>query len=186
MILPIVAYGDPVLRKKGELVKPDHPGLKQLIENMFETLAEADGIGLAAQQVGQNLMLFITDASVLGEKFSDFRKVFINPEVLEEFGDEWEKDEGCLSIPGIFEFVSRPSRLRIRYQDEHFVTHEEEYDGMKARIIQHEYDHNNGVLFIDHLGALKKQLIKGKLADISKGKADVSYRMRFPQQRRGR
>ncbi len=183
MILPIVAYGDPLLRKKGQQITKDYPKLKQLIENMFETLADADGIGLAAHQVGHPIMLFITDASVIGEGFEDFRKVFINAQI-EESGEEWDKEEGCLSIPKVYEHVKRPSKLRIKYYDEHFEYHEEEYEGMKARIIQHEFDHNNGILFIDHLTPLKKTLIKGKLNDITKGKVDVEYKMRFAPTRK--
>lgn len=183
MILPIVAYGDPVLRKKGKVITKDYPNLHQLIENMFETMDHADGIGLAAQQVGHSIMLFITDASAIGEGFENFRKVFINAEI-EESGEEWDKEEGCLSIPKIYEHVKRPSKLKIKYYDEQFNFHEEEYDGMKARIIQHELDHNNGILFVDHLNPLKKTLIKGKLTDITKGKVDVDYKMRFPSPRR--
>lgn len=179
MILPIVAYGDPVLRQKGKTITKDFPKLEQLIQNMFETMDNADGIGLAAQQVGYTIMLFITGADALGEGFEDFRKVFINAEIVEE-GEPWEKEEGCLSIPKIHEYVSRPRKLTIRYYDENFEFHEEQYDGMKARIIQHEYDHNIGRMFVDHLSDFKRTLLKGKLNDISKGKIDVDYRMRFP------
>ncbi|MFA7381368.1 MAG: peptide deformylase [Bacteroidia bacterium] len=183
MILPIVAYGDPVLRQKGKTITKDFPKLEQLIQNMFETMDNADGIGLAAQQVGYPIMLFITGADALGEGFEDFRKVFINAEIEEE-GEPWEKEEGCLSIPKIHEYVSRPRKLTIRYYDENFEFHEEQYDGMKARIIQHEYDHNIGRMFVDHLSDFKRTLLKGKLNDISKGKIDVDYRMRFPVSRK--
>lgn len=180
MILPIVAYGDPVLRQKGKTITKDFPKLQELIQNMFETMDEADGIGLAAQQVGYPIMLFITGAEDLGEGFEDFRKVFINAEIEEDESEIWEREEGCLSLPRIHEHVKRPKRLTIRYYDENFEFHEEQYDGMKARIIQHEYDHNIGKLFIDHLSDFKRTLLKGKLNDISKGKIDVDYRMRFP------
>lgn len=179
MILPIVAYGDPVLRQKGKTITQDFPKLQELIQNMFETMDEADGIGLAAQQVGYPIMLFITGAEDLGEGFEDFRKVFINAEIEEDESEIWEREEGCLSLPRIHEHVKRPKRLTIRYYDENFEFHEEQYDGMKARIIQHEYDHNIGKLFIDHLSDFKRTLLKGKLNDISKGKIDVDYRMRF-------
>lgn len=180
MILPIVAYGDPVLRQKGKTITQDFPKLQELIQHMFETMDEADGIGLAAQQVGYPIMLFITGAEDLGEGFEDFRKVFINAEIEEDESEIWEREEGCLSLPRIHEHVKRPKRLTIRYYDENFEFHEEQYDGMKARIIQHEYDHNIGKLFIDHLSDFKRTLLKGKLNDISKGKIDVDYRMRFP------
>ena len=180
MILPIVAYGDPVLRQKGKTITKDFPKLQELIQNMFETMDEAEGIGLAAQQVGYPIMLFITGAEDLGEGFEDFRKVFINAEIEEDESEIWEREEGCLSLPRIHEHVKRPKRLTIRYYDENFEFHEEQYDGMKARIIQHEYDHNIGKLFIDHLSDFKRTLLKGKLNDISKGKIDVDYRMRFP------
>ena len=184
MILPIVAYGDPVLRQKGKTITKDFPKLQELIRNMFETMNDADGIGLAAQQVGYPIMLFVTGAEDLGEGFEDFRKVFINAEIEEDESELWEREEGCLSLPRIHEHVTRPKRLTIRYYDENFEFHEEQYEGMKARIIQHEYDHNIGKLFIDHLSDFKRTLLKGKLNDISKGKVDVDYRMRFPAARR--
>jgi len=184
MIYPIVAYGDPVLRKKGATITPDFVGLQELIANMYETMYASHGVGLAAPQIGKSLNMFVIDAaSFEDEKYPQFKKVFINAEILEEEGDKWEFEEGCLSIPHIRENVKRHQTLRIRYQDEKFNTHEETYDGIVARIIQHEYDHIQGVLFIDHLSELKKRLLKNKLINISKGGVRVDYKMRFPATR---
>jgi len=179
MIFPIVMYGDPVLRKRAEDIKKD-TDLKPLVQDMFETMKAANGIGLAAPQIGKAIRLFIVDGTSLDdeeEDMSDFRKVFINPMVLEEQGEKWEFEEGCLSIPNVRENVSRPEKIKIRYYDEDWNLKEEEYDGMKARIIQHEYDHIEGKLFIDYLSPLKKRMLKGKLADISKGEVDTEYRI---------
>ena len=179
MIFPIVMYGDPVLRKRAEDIKKD-TDLKPLVQDMFETMKAANGIGLAAPQIGKAIRLFIVDGTSLDdeeEDMSDFRKIFINPMVLEEQGEKWEFEEGCLSIPNIRENVSRPEKIKIRYYDEDWNLKEEEYDGMKARIIQHEYDHIEGKLFIDYLSPLKKRMLKGKLADISKGTVDTEYRI---------
>jgi peptide deformylase len=185
MILPIVAYGDPVLRKEAKPVTKDQKGLKELIENMWETMYNANGVGLAAPQINQSLNLFIVDtASFADEEEAPMKKVFINPEILEEWDEEWEYEEGCLSIPNIREKVTRHEMLRIRYQDEDFKWHEEEYGGMEARVIQHEYDHCKGVLFIDHISELKKRLLKNKLLAISKGGANVDYKMRLPALKR--
>jgi peptide deformylase len=184
MIYPIVAYGDPVLRKRGADIEKNSIDLKELSEDMFETMHNASGIGLAAPQIGKSIRLFVVEIELDEEDGKEpvhFKKVFVNPEILEETGDEWAFEEGCLSIPGIHEEVSRKSNLRIRYMDENWEEHEEEYDGMLARVIQHEYDHIEGVLFTDYLSPLKKQLIKGKLNGISKGKAKVTYRMKFPK-----
>lgn len=184
MILPIVAYGDPVLKKEAVNISKDEIDLSKLIEDMFDTMNNASGIGLAAPQVGKSIRLFIVDASPLEEEESkDFKKVFINPTILEEFGEEWSYNEGCLSIPGIRGEVTRHSKLKIQYLDENWNEHTEEYSGMPARIIQHEYDHIQGVLFVDHFSSLKKQLMKGKLTNVSKGDVDVSYRMKFPVKR---
>ena len=183
MIIPIVAYGTPVLKQKAEDIPADYPNLKQLIEDMFDTMYEASGVGLAAPQIGKSIRLFIVDGSPFSDDDPDmegFCKVFINPIILEEVGEKWDFNEGCLSIPSIREDVSRQSNIRIRYQDEDFNTIEEEYDGTKARIIQHEYDHIEGVLFTDYLSAIKKRLLKGKLNNIAKGKVKVDYRMKFP------
>lgn len=181
MIYPIVMYGDPVLRQRAKEIEKG-TDLKQLIDDMYETMHGASGIGLAAPQIGKSFRLFIVDGTVLEDEpdMQDFKKAFVNPQVIEELGTPWEYEEGCLSIPTIREKVSRKEKLRIRYFDENWNPHEEEYDGMKARIIQHEYDHIEGKLFVDYLPALKKRLLKGKLADISKGKVDTEYRIVAP------
>ncbi|KAA3622688.1 MAG: peptide deformylase [Flavobacterium sp.] len=196
MILPIVAYGDPVLRQKAKEIKEDYPKLDELLENMFETMYGARGIGLAAPQVGLPIRLFIVDATPFEddddltederEFVSTFKKVFINAKIVEETGDEWAFNEGCLSIPDINEDVFRKPQITIEYQDENFKKHKETFDGIVARIIQHEYDHIEGILFTDKLSPLKKRLIKGRLANISKGKIDVSYRMKFPMAKKKR
>lgn len=180
MIYPIVVYGDPVLRQRAKDVEKG-TDLKPLIQDMFETMYGAQGVGLAAPQIGKSIRLFVVDGSVIedDETLADFKKAFINPEMLEELGEEWEYEEGCLSIPNIRENVSRSQKLRIRYFDEDWNQHEEEYTGIKARIIQHEYDHIEGKLFIDYLTPLKKRLLKSKLSDISKGKVDTEYRIKY-------
>ena len=186
MILPIVAFGTPVLKQKAKNIDKDYEGLLELIDNMFETMHEASGVGLAAPQIGKSIRLFIVDASPFEEdepELKDFQQVFLNPEILEEEGEEWSFNEGCLSIPHIREDVSRKPKIRIRYQDEYFDTYEEEFEGIAARIIQHEYDHIEGVLFTDYLSPLKKRLLKRKLNDISKGNIRVDYRMKFPQKK---
>lgn len=182
MIYPIVAYGDPVLRKKAENIKPDYPELNQLVENMFETMYKSLGVGLAAPQIGLSIRLFVIDANPFKEddRLADgFKKIFINAEMLDEDGDKWKFNEGCLSIPGVREDIDRYKTITIRYQDINFETHIEQYDGLRARIIQHEYDHIEGILFTDKVSPLKKRLLKGKLANISKGIVDADYRMRF-------
>ncbi|MEW6469537.1 MAG: peptide deformylase [Bacteroidota bacterium] len=193
MILPIVAYGDPVLRKVAVNIDKDYPGLKELIADMYETMYEAKGVGLAAPQVGKSIRLFIVDARPFSEDkddegkpipeyeaLKDFKKVFINARIVEEEGEDWPFNEGCLSIPTIREDVERREVVHIEYLDEDFKKHKETYDGIAARIIQHEYDHIEGKLFVDRISALRKRMLKGKLADISKGKVDVAYKMRFP------
>lgn len=194
MILPIIAYGDPVLRKKAVDITKDYPGLSQLITNMFETMNNALGVGLAAPQVGVSIRLFIIDTAPYvakdnddddeeyedEEDLKDFKKIFINAQIIKEEGEKWKFNEGCLSIPTIREDVERQPELRIRYVDENFVEHEETYKGIKARIIQHEYDHIDGVLFTDRINPLRKRLLKRKLTDISKGLVDVKYKMKFP------
>lgn len=179
MIYPIVVYGDPVLRQRAKDIEQG-TDLKQLILDMYETMHGAQGIGLAAPQIGKSIRLFVVDGSVLEDEpdMQDFTKAFINPVMLEELGTPWEYEEGCLSIPTIREKISRREKLRIRYYDEEWKIREEEYEGIKARIIQHEYDHIEGKLFIDYLAPLKKRLLKGKLADISKGKVDTEYRIK--------
>jgi len=196
MILPIVAYGDPVLRKKAVEIPQDYPELKELVANMFETMYGASGVGLAAPQIGKAIRLFVVDATPFAddedlsdeeqERLKTFKKAFINPQILEETGDEWAFSEGCLSIPGINEDVFRCSNIKIKYQDEDFNEHVEEFDGLLARVIQHEYDHIEGILFTDKLSSLKKRIIKSKLAGISKGKVNADYRMRFPAVKKGR
>jgi peptide deformylase len=183
MILPIVAYGDPILKQVAEDIEIG-TDLKKLVEDMFETMYEARGIGLAAPQIGKSIRLFIVDGTALEDEdepaLKTFKKVFVNPQILEEGGKPWTMEEGCLSIPGIRENVSRKETLTIRYYDLEWKMYEETYSGMAARIIQHEYDHIEGKLFIDYLSALKKRLLKGKLSNISKGITDVDYKMRFP------
>ena len=186
MILPIVSYGDPVLRKKGGEVSPQHPNLKQLIADMYETMYNASGVGLAAPQVGHSLRLFITDGSALDDKdksAKNFKMVFINPLITKREEKEWSFNEGCLSIPDIREDVMRPETIHITFYDEQFKRHEKIFSGIPARIILHEYDHIEGVLFIDHVSAFRRALLKKKLIDISKGKVDVDYKMRFPVKR---
>lgn len=188
MILPIVAYGDPVLKRKAVDIDQDHPGLDELIDNMFETMYGAQGVGLAAPQVGQSLRLFVVDASPFGDdeedqeaqKVKDFKQVFINAQIIETKGEPWTFAEGCLSIPAIREDVVRDEEILIRYYDRNWQLKEEHFDGYAARIILHEYDHIEGILFIDHLKPLKKRLLKRRLNDITKGDVDVNYRMRFP------
>jgi len=190
MILPIIAYGDPVLRKTGKEITKDYPNLDVLLGNMFETMYEARGIGLAAPQVGVPIRVFIVDATPFEEDeeltekerafLSTFKEVFINAKIITETGDEWAFSEGCLSIPDIREDVFRNDTIKIEYLDENFKKHTKEFGGIVARIIQHEYDHIEGVLFTDKLSTLKKRLIKSKLSNISKGKIKVDYRMRFP------
>lgn len=196
MILPIIAYGDPVLRKTGKDITNEYPNLDALLENMFETMYEARGIGLAAPQVGVPIRIFIVDATPFEEDeelteeerafLSTFKQVFINAKIIEETGDEWAFNEGCLSIPDIREDVFRNDTIKIEYLDENFEKYTKKFDGIVARIIQHEYDHIEGILFTDKLSALKKRLIKGKLSNISKGKIKVDYRMRFPDMKKKR
>ncbi len=190
MILPIVAYGDPVLKKKAKAITAEYPKFKELVDNMFETMYGANGLGLAAPQIGLPIRMFLVDTSPFAEDkefseeeraiFKGFKKVFVNAEVVEEEGEEWSFNEGCLSIPGITEDVFRPSTVTMRYQDENFKEYTETFDGIIARVIQHEYDHIEGILFTDKLSSLKKRILKGKLSNISKGKCSVDYRMRFP------
>lgn len=182
MILPIVAYGDPVLKKKGVEIDADYKDLKKLIDDMFDTMYKAGGVGLAAPQVGKSIRLFIVDASPFEEDepdLADFCQVFINPVIIEESGEEWEFSEGCLSIPGIREDVSRKPKIVIQYQDENFEYWEEEFEGIAARIIQHEYDHIEGKLFVERLSALKRRLLKNKLNDVAEGNMEVKYKMKY-------
>jgi peptide deformylase len=190
MIIPIVAYGDPVLRKVSVEINADYPELKTLIANMKETMYNASGVGLAAPQIGKAIRLFLIDASPFAEDdelsekdkkvLKNFNKVFINAKIIKEEGDEWAFNEGCLSIPDVREDVFRQPKITIEYLDEDFKSHTETLDGLAARVFQHEYDHIDGVLFTDKLSSLKKRLIKKKLENISKGKIKADYRMRFP------
>ncbi len=181
MIYPIIMYGDPVLRQKAKEVEKG-TDVKQLIEDMYETMHNANGIGLAAPQIGKSIRLFVVDGTILDDEpnMVEFKKVFINPSLLEEKGLPWEYEEGCLSIPNIREKISRLEKVRIRYYDADWNLVEEQYDGLKARVIQHEYDHIEGKMFVDYLTPLRKRLLKGKLADISKGKVDTEYRIMAP------
>jgi len=184
MIYPIVAYGHPVLKKQAADIEKGEIDVEELAKDMFETMHHASGIGLAAPQIGKSLRMFIADAAPLeDEDIGDWKQVFINPEIIEEYGEDWAFEEGCLSIPNVREDVVRPDKLKIRYFDENWEEHEEEFDGMQARIIQHEYDHIEGILFTDHLSAFKKRLLKSKLTNISKGIVKVDYRMTFPTRR---
>ena len=182
MIFPIVLYGDPVLKKKANDIVHGDETVTEFIENMFETMYAAQGVGLAAPQVGASIRLFIVDTTPMEEEEeTGLKKAFINPVMIEELGEEWAFEEGCLSIPGIRADVNRKPTIRIRYFDEEWKEHEETFEGIKARVIQHEYDHIEGKLFTDYLTPFKKRLLKGKLANISKGKTDAEYRVKVPR-----
>lgn len=174
-------YGDPVLRQRAKDIEKG-TDLKQLIADMYDTMHAASGIGLAAPQIGKGIRLFVVDGTGIEDEpgMEDFKKAFVNPQILDETGTPWEFEEGCLSIPNIREKISRKEKVKVRYYDEDWNLHEEVLDGMKARIVQHEYDHIEGKLFVDYLKPLKKRLLKGKLADISKGKVDTEYRILAP------
>lgn len=189
MILPIIAYGHPVLKRKAEVINKDYPKLKELIENMFETMYNASGVGIAAPQIGLSIRLFIVDTNPFAEddslsdndrnQLKSFKKIFINPVIIDEKGDEWSFEEGCLSIPNIREGVLRQKQITIQYHDENFNKHTDSFDGLLARVIQHEYDHIEGVLFTDKLSSFKKQLLKKKLLKISSGKLTFDYEMKY-------
>ena len=179
MKLKIVAYGDPLLRKESEDIEPDYPNLEELILDMFDSMKVSNGVGLAAPQIGFSIKLFVIDSTEVKDIKVGMHKVFINPEILEYSGKRYSHEEGCLSIPNIHEDVIREDKIRIWYQDENFNEFEEEYDGFNARIIQHEYDHLMGKLFIDRISPLKKKLLKRKLNDIINGTVEVDYPMRF-------
>jgi len=191
MILPIMAYGDPTLRKIGKEIDKDFSNLPDLIENMTETMNQANGVGLAAPQIGKAIRLFLIDASPFAESdeldeaeinfLKDYKRVIINPEIISEEGEDWIFNEGCLSIPNINEDVTRKDTIIVSYLDENFEQQEETLTGLAARIFQHEYDHIEGILFTDKISSLKKRLLKKKLENISKGKVEVSYRMKFPK-----
>lgn len=196
MILPIVAYGDPVLKKKCKEISKDYSNFDSLLENMFETMYNAFGVGLAAPQIGLPIRLFLVDTTPFAEDedlskeeqeaLNGFKRVFINAKIIKEEGDEWAFNEGCLSIPDVREDVFRKPVITVEYLDENFEAHKESFDGLIARVIQHEYDHIEGILFTDKLSSLKKRLIKGRLTNISKGKISIDYRMRFPDQKKKR
>ncbi|MCD4665795.1 MAG: peptide deformylase [Bacteroidales bacterium] len=189
MILPVVAYGHPLLRRVAKEIDKDYPGLNELIENMYETMYSSSGVGLAAPQINLSIRMFVLDASPFADEVPEaegFKRVFINPYIIEEDGEEWSFNEGCLSIPEIREDVVRKPKIRIQYYDENFKFHDEQYDNVMARIIQHEYDHLNGILFVDRVSNIRKVLLKRKLLDISKGNISVDYKMIFPKKKKGR
>ena len=189
MVLPIIAYGDPVLRKVATDISPDYPNLNTLIANMYDTMNHAYGVGLAAPQIGLPTRLFVVDTAPFADDddlteeertfLSNFKKTFINAKITEETGDKWLFNEGCLSIPGVREDVSRQKQITIEFVNEQFTPQQLTLTGLAARVVQHEYDHIEGILFTDKLSSFKKQLIKGKLTNISKGKVKVDYRMKF-------
>jgi len=179
MILPITIYGHPVLRKVAKDIDKDYPGLEKFMADMWQTMYFADGVGLAAPQVGKSIRMFVLDASTFADEepeLEGFKKMFINAHITERNGEEWSMSEGCLSIPGLNEDVTRPETIRIEYYDENWEFHDEEYSGFAARVIQHEYDHLDGIMFTDHCSPLRKRLLKSKLTGISKGKFDAKYR----------
>jgi len=198
MILPILAYGDPILKREADEIDQNYEGLNDLIESMFESMYEASGVGLAAPQIGKSIRLFIVDASPFAEDAEEdgpdpraeglmgFKKVFINPIIEEESGEEWAFNEGCLSIPEVREEVYRKERILITYYDQNWELKEETYEGYAARIIQHEYDHVEGILFTDRITPLRKRLITKRLTNISKGDVKVGYRMKFPLRKKQR
>lgn len=190
MILPIIAYGDPILKKKATDINSTYPNLNELIHNMYETMYNASGVGLAAPQIGLPIRVFLVDASPFAQDESltqeerivlaNFKCTFINAKILNEVGDKWAFSEGCLSIPNIREDVFRHPKITIQYQDEKFNKHIKEFDGLLARVIQHEYDHIEGVLFTDKISNFKKRLLKSKLQNISKGNINIDYKMKYP------
>ncbi len=192
MILPVVAYGSPILRKVCDVINADYPDLSKLISDMWETVYNSNGVGLAAPQINKPIRLFVVDTVQIVDDFNDddrrkypaedpLKQVFINAKKIEETGEPWAYNEGCLSIPKVREDIHRASHIRLKYMDENFVEHEQVFHGITARVIQHEYDHIEGKLFIDYISQLKKRLIKKKLDDISNGKVKTDYRMLFPR-----
>lgn len=182
MILPIYIYGSPVLKKVAEEIDQNYEGLDTFLKDLWETMYHADGVGLAAPQVGRSVRVFVVDGSAFAEddeRLKDFKKTFINAQILERTGDPYPFNEGCLSLPGIREDVYRPATIKIRYQDESFVEHTDVFEGVAARIIQHEYDHLDGFLFVDRLSPLRKKLVKGKLASMAKGKYRADYKCKL-------
>ena len=186
MILPIFGYGQPVLREVAKDIDSDYPGLKELIQDMFDTMHDAEGVGLAAPQVGKSIRLFVIDAEPMAEdhpELKDFKKVFINAHIVEESGDPWLYNEGCLSLPGIREDVRRKPIVKLKYVDESFIAHEEVFEGIAARIFQHEYDHLDGVLIPDRISSLRRTLLRNKLNNIVTGNVSVSYKMKFAKKK---
>ncbi|NTW33375.1 MAG: peptide deformylase [Bacteroidetes bacterium] len=188
MILPIYSYGNSILKKETEEIGKSYPNLKELIDNMYETMYAAPGVGLAAPQIGLSIRLFVIDATGYADdenpELDGYKKVFINAHIIEEEGEEWLFNEGCLSFPKLREDVLRKPKIHIQYFDENFTYHDEWVEGVLTRIIQHEYDHTDGIVFIDHLSNLRKQMIKGKLNDIANGKIDVAYKIIFPKKKK--
>jgi peptide deformylase len=185
MILPVTVFGEPLLRKKAQEINSDYLGLQELINNMFETMYNADGVGLAAPQIGLSIRMFVIDASAAASdeepELENFKKVFINPKIISTAGEPWTMEEGCLSIPNIREEVTRDEEVTINYFDENWIEKTETYNGFGARIILHEYDHLEGNLFVDYISPLRKRLLKSKLIAITKGIAKVSYRIKIPK-----
>ena len=184
MILPIYALGQPVLKKVATPIEPDYPGLSELIENMWETMYNADGVGLAAPQIGKSIRIFMIDTQQIeeddeGTGKNGIKQVFINPQKIEEGGKPWDYEEGCLSIPDVRGDVKRPAQIKLRYQDENFEVHEKVFVGLIARVIQHEYDHLEGILFTELLKPLKKRRVKRRLENIRKGNIEPDYKMKF-------
>lgn len=189
MILPILAYGHPTLRKPASDIPKDYAGLDELIQNMFETMYAASGIGLAAPQIGESLRLFIVDANPIKDDYPElegFKKIFINPYITEDSENNETMEEGCLSIPLIREVIERPAEITLEYYDENWSFHTEKFSGMAARIIQHEYDHIEGILFVDRISTIRRTLLSRKLKDISTGNVKVDYPMIFPLRRKAR
>lgn len=182
MLLPIHGYGLPVLKKVAEEIEEDYPDLEKLIQDMWDTMYYAQGVGLAAPQIGKSIRLFLVDTIQVmkeGEEDKGIKQVFINAEIIEETGKEWAYEEGCLSIPDVRGDVERKPTIRIQYEDENFVTHEKVFEGMNARVIQHEYDHTEGILFTELLKPLRKRMLKKRLENIKKGNIKADYKMKF-------
>lgn len=181
MILPIYVYGQPVLRQEAQNIQPDYPGLKELIQNMFETMDHAEGVGLAAPQVGLDIRLVVIDLDVISDDYPEykgFKHAYINPHIIETSDHLVSMEEGCLSLPGLRESVKRPDRIRVQYLDENLQPHDEWVEGFLARVMQHEFDHLDGVMFIDHLSGLRKQMIRGKLNNMVAGKTRAGYKIK--------
>ena len=187
MILPVIAYGTPILKQKAAFIDREYEGLDELVKNMYDTMYNAHGVGLAAPQVGFSIRLFVIDTTPFAEDeptLKGLKKIFINAEILEQSGEKWKFNEGCLSIPSVREDIERQKIITIRYQDEKFEHHEETMSGLLARVVQHEYDHIEGVLFTDRLSQLRKTILRGKLQNITRGQVKVEYRMKFPMFRK--